>query len=231
MRLFHLLWLSILWLNMDKSLQQNACPNPEIQHGFAVGPYNDTLYYTCDEGFKLLNKGWWAEAKCHDGVWHGLDKCIAKSIESNWCNPPLKIDNAVVIAPYQSEYLPDSAVTYQCRDEYTIKGEDTIRCIGGKWEEKNIVCTSDLSCGIPPPLENGDIKTTVQLEYRHNDFIEYVCQPYYTIETQTYKICKNGEWIGQIRCRKPCTVDREAMNAHNIEFRYKRDDKAVFIPQ
>ncbi|XP_042369307.1 complement factor H-like [Plectropomus leopardus] len=563
-----------------------ACPNPEIQHGFAVGPYNDTLYYTCDEGFKLLNKGWWAEAKCHDGVWSGIDQCIENTkcgntpvipngevkpprvegnsyritcnlgysaqistfnchqgkwnlrgyspetvckFDSKLCNSPPKVGNAVIMTPYKKEYLPNSAVTYQCRDKYTIMdGEDTIQCIDGKWEERNIKCTSycdklkddtmtitadkerymdgevitykcaysdvehtakcvnsnwnksaeckvkpcelpddtpngyyqiirgeefvfgttikyfcyegyqmvskddtrtcmldkwtnhvpvceplscepppadggvtvtglsenddpilpnrflkfscdgpgkylngssllicgkdgqwdnpfpsceditcdadmmppnlnvvglpaanetmkighklrfscdnqytmdgseevecletgkwntafptcaekckvagvsdsvylitrvpgnqvrkgqklrfqcrrrgdflrgkaevecsaggqwsdpfptcgaPLGCGKPPPLENGDIKTTVQWEYRHNDWVEYVCQPYYTIESQTYKICKNGEWIGQMRCLKPCTVDREAMNAHNIEFRYKRDDK------
>ncbi|XP_075944103.1 complement factor H-related protein 2-like [Anarhichas minor] len=45
------------------------------------------------------------------------------------------------------------------------------------------------------------------------------------MEGEPYKTCMNGEWIGQIRCLKPCTVDEEAMRSHNIEFRYGSEHK------
>ena len=56
-----------------------ACLDPDIPHGFAVVPNNDTLYYTCEEGYKLSSKGWWAKAKCNDGLWSGLEQCIGNS--------------------------------------------------------------------------------------------------------------------------------------------------------
>ena len=57
------------------------------------------------------------------------------------CNPPSKVENAVVATPYQKEYLSGSAVTYRCRDKYTtMDGEDTILCHNGTWEMKEIKC-------------------------------------------------------------------------------------------
>ncbi|XP_044056186.1 complement factor H-like isoform X2 [Siniperca chuatsi] len=175
------------------------CSKPNVPNGFVVGPYNDTVYYTCNEGYKLFTKGWWSEAKCNDGVWSGLERCIeirkcrepvipnskvtpqdnvyehkdsVKIIceegyraqvdsltchEGKWhpnkplktictpianlCSSPPKVDNAVAVTSYKKEFLSHSAVTYQCRDNYTMEGEDTIRCKNGKWEEKNITCT------------------------------------------------------------------------------------------
>ncbi|XP_054459524.1 complement factor H-like isoform X2 [Anoplopoma fimbria] len=176
----------------------SGCPTADVHNGFVVGPYNDTLYYTCKNGYELHTEGWWAEAKCNDGIWSGLDHCFVNNTcgeipvipngnvtprrgENNaritcnegyrprvnsltchkgkWlpkesspetictptavpCNPPPKVDNAVVVGSYQKEYLSDSEVTYQCRDKYVVlDGEDTIRCNNGQWEEKNITCT------------------------------------------------------------------------------------------
>jgi len=58
------------------------------------------------------------------------------------CNPPRKVDNAVIVGLYQKEYLSDSNATYQCRDKYIIlDNEDTIQCKDGTWESKKIMCT------------------------------------------------------------------------------------------
>ncbi|XP_013856522.1 coagulation factor XIII B chain, partial [Austrofundulus limnaeus] len=37
------------------------CTKPEIPNGFSVDPINNTLYYSCNEGYKLSTKGWWGE--------------------------------------------------------------------------------------------------------------------------------------------------------------------------
>ncbi|XP_063356619.1 complement factor H-related protein 4-like [Pelmatolapia mariae] len=44
-----------------------------------------------------------------------------------------------------------------------------------------------------------------------------------------YKTCENGKWTGQMRCLKPCTVNRDDMNKHNIQFRFVRDDKLYSV--
>ncbi|XP_028442500.1 complement factor H-related protein 3-like isoform X2 [Perca flavescens] len=336
MRLFHLLWLFILLLNSESSLQNDTCPKPEVPNGFAVGPYNNTIYYSCNEGFKLFtNNGWWAEAKCNDSQ---LQQCIENTKcgetpvipngkvvlpqrpglrqiharitcntgyspnvnylschEGEWtsnkispndictptaklCKPPPKVEYAVVRTSYQMEYLSDSPVTYQCRDHYHMEGEHTILCNDGEWEEKNVTCTQitcdrkdipeadivlnnkqrysyneqvgyrckdgyqeefTLTCGgdgwigrstckgcrSPPPLTDGDIKDTVKTDYSHQERVEFMCQNYYTMEGGPHRTCINGEWTGQIKCLKPCTVDRPLMNRYNISFKYTYDDK------
>lgn len=58
------------------------------------------------------------------------------------CRAPPKVENAVAVTSYQREYLSGSEVTYHCRDNYVMVGEGTITCNNGKWEEKNITCTS-----------------------------------------------------------------------------------------
>ncbi|KAK5930438.1 hypothetical protein CgunFtcFv8_026673 [Champsocephalus gunnari] len=173
----------------------SACSNVKVPNGFVV-PYKDTLYYTCEEGYKLPTKGWWAEAKCNDIVSSELQPCIentkcgdliipnakvtvalpGESAQVNckegystkvshfscrdgkWdsngvplkiictpiakpCSPPRKVQNAVLVTPYQEEYLSNSTVTYKCRESYTAVGETTIRCMTGQWGETDIMCT------------------------------------------------------------------------------------------
>ncbi|XP_034093338.1 complement factor H-like isoform X2 [Gymnodraco acuticeps] len=174
----------------------SACSNVNVPNGFVV-PYNDTLYYTCEEGYKLPTKGWWAEAKCNDSVSSELKSCIENTTcgdipvipngnvtvavtgesaqvnckegystdmsqfscrDGKWnsngvslkrictpianlCNPPPKVQNAVLMTPYQKKFLSDSKVTYKCRKSYTANGKPTIRCKNGQWGETHMMCT------------------------------------------------------------------------------------------
>ncbi|TWW56250.1 hypothetical protein D4764_08G0002370 [Takifugu flavidus] len=179
---------------------EEACPKAVIPHGFAVGAQGDKLTYTCDEGYKLFNKGWWGEATCVNHQWSGLEQCIGEmqcgeipaiangealtiqkpydendgtAIRCNegfeaqvtrlschrgeWssgglplntictartsnCDAPPKVDNAIITTTYKNNYLTDSEVVYECRNKYMLVGEGSLRCLDGKWEEKNITC-------------------------------------------------------------------------------------------
>uniref|UniRef100_A0A8C5DZS7 Sushi domain-containing protein n=1 Tax=Gouania willdenowi TaxID=441366 RepID=A0A8C5DZS7_GOUWI len=81
------------------------------------------------------------------------------------------------------------------------------------------------ACGKPPTIDDGIILAGIKEQYAENDQVTYGCPLYYTIEGGPYKTCINGEWIGEIRCNKPCIVDRDAMNRQNIEFKYSRHDR------
>uniref|UniRef100_A0A8C5DZ83 Sushi domain-containing protein n=1 Tax=Gouania willdenowi TaxID=441366 RepID=A0A8C5DZ83_GOUWI len=80
-------------------------------------------------------------------------------------------------------------------------------------------------CGKPPLIADGVIVAGIKEQYKENDQVTYGCPIYYTIEGGPYKTCINGEWIGEIRCNKPCTLDHDAMNRQNIEFKYSRQDR------
>ncbi|CAN9500722.1 unnamed protein product [Ophioblennius macclurei] len=446
------------------------CPKATIPNGFVAGPYKNTIYYTCDRGYKFPTESWWAAAKCRDGVWSGLQRCIEETKcgeppeipngvatehpqpdeeaqilvitckkgysadieqltcqDKKWhsngvpfetlckpiaplCSPPPRVENAVVLGAYRKEYISNAEITYTCRENFTMEGEDKIRCKAGKWEEKNTTCiqkpcpmpedtpngsykivfgkelvfgtmiqytcnqgyritsqpdtrtcvlegwtgevpicerttcktvathpklvvtglptngeaiepgrildfrcsddyhldgasesrclqsgewsspfptcsqtcqitdvppnvnhqpvpgnellkgqnltftcrlrhhfiqgsatvqclddgkwshpfpTCDnpTGCGILPPLDGGDTKETVKFQYRHNERVEYDCQNYYVMEGEPYKTCFNGEWRGDVKCLKPCTVNNDDMNRRNIEFKYTNRKK------
>ncbi|XP_067452267.1 complement factor H-related protein 2-like [Thunnus thynnus] len=82
-----------------------------------------------------------------------------------------------------------------------------------------------LGCETPPFLGNGDIKDTMKTHYSHTERVEYVCQKYYIMEGEPSRTCINGEWTGQMRCLKPCTVTADDIRHQNIAFKYRDANK------
>ncbi|KAL3056201.1 hypothetical protein OYC64_018816 [Pagothenia borchgrevinki] len=80
-------------------------------------------------------------------------------------------------------------------------------------------------CGKPTPLEDGDIEGTVGHEYRNGAKVKYLCPNYYIMQGGPHKTCTNGQWIGQMRCLKPCTVYSQDLTTHNIGFIHSADNK------
>uniref|UniRef100_A0A3P9CIW8 Complement factor H n=1 Tax=Maylandia zebra TaxID=106582 RepID=A0A3P9CIW8_9CICH len=114
-------------------------------------------------------------------------------------------------------------VRYTCISGYKRKDSVTqATCTRDGWEP-NPLCEG-MGCGRPPPLSDGDTKTSTKQLYQHNEKVEYICQRYYVMKGGPFKTCNHGEWTGEIRCL-PCTVNRDDMNRHNIRFRFSRDDK------
>ncbi|XP_070410414.1 complement factor H-like isoform X2 [Nothobranchius furzeri] len=313
-----------------------VCKIPPIEHGFAVGPFNNkAIYYSCNENYKLSAKSWWDEATCVDGEWSALHPCIVKTqcgeapvipngrattspgrleivcdegyrtetthlncLNGEWnlvgievetickpaskpCPPPPSVTNAVIMEPYQKEYLSESSVTYECRKGYMINGGETIRCNDGAWEKKTISCVrycenledgklmirSDVKetykegesinyecnapgeviegtascsnglwsksiecpdqsgCGRPPSLTDGNTVGFPKQQYENGDTVEYTCFNMYVLKGGRFKTCNNGVWTGEMTCMKPCTVNAEMMERHNIEFSRNDRDK------
>ncbi|XP_028300805.1 complement factor H-like [Gouania willdenowi] len=292
------------WTPKPLCIEKKHCSDPIVTNGFFQRPNQKMVFYSCDEGYKLFTKGWWASAECKDGEWSKIQECIENTtcgeppviphgkanirniknqvqelqitcergylsvnkqiscVNGEWvlnegslntvceadagaCGPPPRVENAFIKSPYQKKYVTDSTVTYECRQDYTLEEDATIRCTNGEWETKAIRCirttskvndvgpnpttTSQVTalgpCGKPPTIDDGIILAGIKEQYKENDKVKYGCPLYYTIEGEPYKTCINGEWIGEISCNKPCTVDRDAMNRQNIEFKYSRHDK------
>uniref|UniRef100_A0A3P9DTJ6 Sushi domain-containing protein n=1 Tax=Maylandia zebra TaxID=106582 RepID=A0A3P9DTJ6_9CICH len=123
----------------------------------------------------------------------------------------------------QQQRLGDS-VSYTCGSDYrSTDGAPWATCTRDGWKP-NPLCQGAQGCGRPPPLSDGDTKTSTKHLYQHNEKVEYICQRYYVMKGGPFKTCNHGEWTGEIRCL-PCTVNRDDMNRHNIQFRFSRDDK------
>ncbi|XP_056234485.1 complement factor H-like [Seriola aureovittata] len=241
------------WEGSEDCRVHTECQKPDVQHGFIVGPYNETLYYTCEEGYKLVTKPWWGEAKCgstealaqcieksacgelpviphmevesqrnnythgesvtinckegyvaqfvrltcHQGKWNDSETSLEKICQPilSHCVPPPKVTNAVVVTSRQKEYTSGSEATYQCRDQYTIKGVATVTCINGTWEERNFTCTPNGGpCRNPPEVAHAVADTSDQTEYTSGSKVTYQCRDHYTMEGVGRITCINGQW-------------------------------------
>ncbi|XP_042271662.1 complement factor H-related protein 1-like [Thunnus maccoyii] len=111
-----------------------------------------------------------------------------------------------------------------CQQYYIMEGEPFKTCNNGEWTGE-MRCHLAAGCERPPVLANGDTTTSAKPRYEHNERVDYTCQQYYIMEGEPYQTCNNGEWTGEIKCLKPCTVDRELLIAHNLAFRHKGADK------
>ncbi|XP_023194932.1 complement receptor type 1-like isoform X3 [Xiphophorus maculatus] len=65
-------------------------------------------------------------------------------------------------------------------------------------------------CSAPPTLENGDTKLFIRsdADYQIGDRVEYICQNKYIMDGDPFKTCDKGVWKGNMRCLKPCTVNK-----------------------
>ncbi|XP_067369007.1 complement factor H-like isoform X2 [Channa argus] len=165
------------------------CQKPEFANGFIVGPdENKMYYYTCNEGYKLLTKGWWSAAKCNDSVWSELHQCIANTS----CSLP-DVPNGEV-TPKQNSYEQDANVLIICKQGYRSEVAE-LTCREGKWPELQQICTPMTNtCPPPPKVKNAVVVTSYQKEYLHDSEVTYQCRQSYTIEGNNKITCKNGEW-------------------------------------
>ncbi|XP_077440774.1 complement factor H-related protein 5-like isoform X1 [Vanacampus margaritifer] len=253
-------------------LNCSECLQPEVLHGFVVGPLHDTVYYTCNQGFKLASKGWWGVAQCIDGQWFGLQECVANDncvempviahatikhqikingqedslqimckegyqpqidrlmcVKGKWdsnglafdsictfvagtCNPPTKIENAVISTPFQRQYLPDSKLTFKCREQYMMEGKDTSTCENGQWDIEDIKCIP--YCSKPKHAELIMTFTDNKEKYVNGDVVEYNCiNP--GGKSGRSATCLNGMWSEPIKCEvKPCPIPEDTPNGN-----------------
>ncbi|XP_077573774.1 complement factor H-like [Stigmatopora nigra] len=190
----------------------SACLQPDLLHGFAVIPVHDTLYYTCNDGYKLPTNEWWGEAKCLDGLWSGLEQCI----ETSKCVETPLILNAK-IKHQKNRNGQDESLQIICKDGYQNQ-IDHITCVGGNWDlnglSPNTICTlNSVTCSPPPKIENAVILTSYQREYLSDSKVTFKCRENYMVEGKDTITCLNGNWDMVVTtctpyCSKPKNVEQ-----------------------
>ncbi|XP_075944107.1 complement factor H-related protein 2-like [Anarhichas minor] len=183
-----------------------------------VFPPGDTLRVMCGNKYWISHpRETSAVTTCkEDGEWTFHPVCQAITCNSQ------SYEEADIEGEVKTIYGYREQVHYTCKAG--SEGRFTLTCEKAGWIGTPR-CTTPLGCGTSPPLTDGDTTGALRFQHRHEERVQYRCQNYYIMEGEPYKTCMNGEWIGQIRCLKPCTVDEEAMRSHNIEFRYGSEHK------
>uniref|UniRef100_A0A8D3B9K5 Sushi domain-containing protein n=1 Tax=Scophthalmus maximus TaxID=52904 RepID=A0A8D3B9K5_SCOMX len=136
--------IGTVWSGLDLCIANSSCgrvpliPNSKMisLHNYGEGK---SVQITCQGGYTAQVDRF----TCMEGNWDtnglSLDSICTPTV--GHCSPPPKVVNAIVVTVYQSEYLSGSEVTYQCRYNYTMEGQATIKCDDGNWQQRNITCT------------------------------------------------------------------------------------------
>ncbi|XP_044218658.1 complement factor H-like [Thunnus albacares] len=196
---------------------------PVLENGGTKTPakhhyeHDERVEYKCKKGYIMEGEPY---QTCNNGEWTGEMRCHLPA----GCGRPPVLANGDTKTPAKPQYEHNERVEYMCPNYYVMEGEPYQTCNNGEWTGK-MKCIIPAGCGRPPVLANGDTTTSAKPRYEHNEKVEYICQRYYVMEGEPYQTCNNSEWTGEIKCLKPCTVDKELLRAHNLQFRHISGDK------
>uniref|UniRef100_A0A672QDV8 Beta-2-glycoprotein 1 n=1 Tax=Sinocyclocheilus grahami TaxID=75366 RepID=A0A672QDV8_SINGR len=156
-------------------------------------------------------------------------KKISCQSNGEWSNPFPKCTGKVSVRPGQT-------ITFSCVGSgSTLQGQKKITCqSNGEWSNPFPKCTGKVTaCGPPPDVNFADTIEFKKDEYNTGERVEYSCFNKYTLDLRQsfskYLTCEQGEWRGNIRCLKPCTVTVEEMDRRGIELAHVNRQK-MFAP-
>uniref|UniRef100_A0A8C2HCX4 Sushi domain-containing protein n=1 Tax=Cyprinus carpio TaxID=7962 RepID=A0A8C2HCX4_CYPCA len=119
--------------------------------------------------------------------------------------------------------------SYRCESGYRQTAA-VATCTRDGWTPKPL-CAG--KCGPPPEVDYADTIELKKDEYNTGERVEYSCFNKYTLDLRPpfskYLTCEQGEWSGNIKCLKPCTVTVEEMNRRGIGLAYA-DRQKMFTP-
>ncbi|XP_077082792.1 complement factor H-like [Siphateles boraxobius] len=202
-------------------------PLPDIE-----GPvkHGHKLIFSCN-GQGLILKGP-REITCQsNGEWSStFPKC-----EEVMCVANLPVNMRSVGHPGpEVSVRPGHTITLSCvRMGSKLQGHSEITCLPtGIWNVPFPKCVGG-KCGPPPQLDSADTKEMTKTEYNSRERVEYTCFNKYTLDLHhpysKYLTCEQGEWRGNIKCLKPCSVSVEEMDKRGIELNWG-GRKKIFSP-
>ncbi|XP_017275745.1 complement factor H-like [Kryptolebias marmoratus] len=220
MWVMYLRFALLVWIPAVLHAQSTAqpCSAPSLEGGFFLPvqesyPHGAKISYACDNGYKPIEKGWWATSTCIKGKWILTPHCRATL---NSCTEPPKVLNAVIIdEDYQEVFVEDSEVEYQCKGGYVTEEGATkksVFCRAGQWTEgptcrlpsssgsnegdTKLAFVSIDHCGDLPNVPNS-IREGGQRS------LKYTCVSFYKLEGPETVVCQSdGTWSEVPTCRE-----------------------------
>ncbi|XP_046713426.1 complement factor H-like isoform X5 [Silurus meridionalis] len=146
---------------------------------------------------------------CANGKWQNQDCAYQK------CPTPPYVENAVITS--HEARTSQQSVTYECRENYSITGQQKINCIDSKWG--NAPTCTYIEC-VAPEIPHGI--TNPAILYKENDIIKYKCEEKYQPRPGKPKCTKYG-WSIKPECEEmTCEKPEEEHLVLSYYYRYKQ---------
>uniref|UniRef100_A0AAY4E9X3 Sushi domain-containing protein n=1 Tax=Denticeps clupeoides TaxID=299321 RepID=A0AAY4E9X3_9TELE len=125
------------------------------------------------------------------------------------------------------------ALRFQCVHEWMeMQGESEVTCeSSGQWSRSFPKCRGN-RCG----QYYTHINVPPKRLYSHREWVQFQCQEFYKISSNTWMQCWDGTWYYTVTCREPCIVTPEKMDERKIKLVYgerknlyvKHDERVTF---
>uniref|UniRef100_A0AAY4CGW4 Sushi domain-containing protein n=1 Tax=Denticeps clupeoides TaxID=299321 RepID=A0AAY4CGW4_9TELE len=205
---------------IDKSVAVRRRP----AHGATV-KYGDALRFQCvHEWMEMQGE---SEVTCESsGQWsRSFPKC-----RGNRCGHGLPEGNAAMRYGHK--------LRFRCAHQaLALKGQAEVTCLSGdKWSNVFPTCYVPPPFCEPPSVRFGDINVPPKRLYSHREWVQFQCQEFYKISSNTWMQCWDGTWYYTVTCREPCIVTPEKMDERKIKLVYgerknlyvKHDERVTF---
>ncbi|KAE8611028.1 hypothetical protein XENTR_v10012310 [Xenopus tropicalis] len=201
---------------------------PDIENAVVSGlkqqyKHGESAKYTCQAGYTISED---VQAKCVEGKWRNVPKCLSTSCES-----APEISNAVLLNK-KNNYNSGDRAFFRCNTGYVFNmGQNSAICKNSQWKELPECRREGQSCGPPPVVQFGDTLQTREPNNKHGTKMTYKCPEYYILEGNTEVVCRNGKWDDPPICiATSCESAPEIPNAvlMNKKNNYNSGDRAFF---
>ncbi|XP_010887634.1 beta-2-glycoprotein 1 isoform X1 [Esox lucius] len=195
------------WTKLDLVCSPKMCPLPKPMQkpGFVEVPYKSVLNFSCDSGYVMTGAN---ESVClHDGTLSApMPMCTAVS-----CPLPRAPKHGKIV--YDDKQVSNvetqygQSWTYECLPPRAPIGNERGSCLASGNVTEPPVC-EEVSCSIPPTIENGIITFAVMREAGYKEKVKYQCKEHYVMDGSDEIQCqKTGNWSTMPVCRAPCKVN------------------------
>ncbi|KAK9403966.1 complement factor H-like [Crotalus adamanteus] len=200
---------------------QNECEEPdEIDFGEIVSTEkakyleNDRVQYRCNPGY-VLEGPEWIQCKAQEWTPHP-PKCLTPC---SITRQQLAAKKLFVFGNQRKARLIQSnhSLQFQCNEGYVLVAPSVRKCVDGYMDLPLCISERGGNCSSPPRIENGDITTLSEKQYRSGSSVEFRCQRYYAMEGQNRSFCDNGAWTKAPICLDPCVISRTDLERQMIQ--------------
>ncbi|XP_075385847.1 complement decay-accelerating factor isoform X10 [Tenrec ecaudatus] len=200
--------IDVTWSNPPKMCKRKLCSPPgSIKHGHVNVTdtyFGSEIFFSCEEGFSLegVTSTFCAIAGASVSWKDPLPQC--KEI---FCPEPPDIENGK-ITKTQNGYSYGQSITYQCNENFTLLGNNTMQCsvknLNGLWTGALPRC-KELFCPEPPHIDHGKVIES-QSHYRYGQSVTYKCNEGFTLAGNNSIQCiakdDQAQWSGVPQCKE-----------------------------
>ncbi|NXE89416.1 F13B factor, partial [Menura novaehollandiae] len=186
-----------------------SCQVPKLDHGsYSRGQQelqlNETLRYTCDEGYRTAGGNTSEAALCLTHGWALTPSCTRIT-----CSSLSEVAHGGFY-PVKKIYEEGDVVHFFCDKYYSVTEFDLIQCYDFGWYPDPPVCEEVKNKCPPPPLPHGHV-STARRTYRNGDKVRVQCRGTLEIRGSEKIQCEGGKWTSPSFCIG--TMDKQESEA------------------